>query len=140
MADIFLSYKRADASHAAKIVALLEHEGWSVWWDDRIAAGDHWNAEIAREFGAAHCVVVIWSPNSIDPSQAHWVHEEAHNGRGRGILVPVTIEGVTPPLGFTLVQARNLSRWDGASRDGAAADFLADVRKMLGQAPAAPAV
>jgi len=140
MADIFLSYKRADASHAAKIVALLENEGWSVWWDDRISAGDYWNAEIAREIGATRCVVVIWSPNSIDPSKAHWVHEEAHNGRGRGILVPVTIEGVVPPLGFTLVQARNLSRWDGATRHGAAADFLADVRKMLGQAPAAPAV
>jgi hypothetical protein len=35
MADIFLSYKRADAAPAAQIVALLEAEGWSVWWDTR---------------------------------------------------------------------------------------------------------
>ncbi len=101
MADVFLSYKRADVACAAQIVALLEGEGWSVWWDTRLVGGERWDAVIEREINAARCVVVIWSPNSVDSGEAARVHLEAHNGRERGILVPVTIEGARPPFSFS---------------------------------------
>jgi formylglycine-generating enzyme required for sulfatase activity len=140
MAHIFVSYKRADAARAARIVALLEAEGWSVWWDTRLSGGEHWDAVIERELEAARCVVVVWSPSSIDRDKAYWVHLEAHHGRERGILVPVTIEGSMPPFAFKLIQARDLTHWNGAAREGAE-KFLDDVRKTLGRAPdAAPAV
>lgn len=138
MADIFISYKRADRERAAQIAALLEQEGWTVWWDTRIVDGDRWDATIEREINAARCVVVIWSPSSIDNEKAYWVHIEAHNGRERGILVPISIGGAAPPFAFKLIQTRNLSDWHGTSRDGAAGEFLANVRLKLGQA-AAPA-
>jgi hypothetical protein len=31
MADIFVSYAKADRSLASKLVAMLEAEGWKVW-------------------------------------------------------------------------------------------------------------
>jgi hypothetical protein len=33
MADIFVSYAKVDCSLVSKLVAMLEAEGWSVWWD-----------------------------------------------------------------------------------------------------------
>ncbi|MGO9484055.1 MAG: SUMF1/EgtB/PvdO family nonheme iron enzyme [Rhodomicrobium sp.] len=139
MADIFVSYKRTDAARVAQIVALLEGEGWSVWWDTRLAGGEHWDAVIERELEAARGVVVVWSPASIDRDKAYWVHLEAHHGRERGILVPVTIEGVMPPFAFKLIQARDLTHWNGAARQGAES-FLADVKKTLDKAPGDSAV
>ena len=31
MADIFVSYARADKARVAPLVAVLERQGWSVW-------------------------------------------------------------------------------------------------------------
>jgi adenylate cyclase len=35
MADIFVSYARADKARVAPLVDALETRGWSVWWDPR---------------------------------------------------------------------------------------------------------
>jgi hypothetical protein len=39
MAEIFLSYAKEDRDVARKLSSMLEHAGWSVWWDRRIPAG-----------------------------------------------------------------------------------------------------
>ncbi|MGZ9020763.1 MAG: toll/interleukin-1 receptor domain-containing protein, partial [Rhodoplanes sp.] len=39
MPDIFLSYAREDVSVAQRLARALEDEGWSVWWDRHIPAG-----------------------------------------------------------------------------------------------------
>ena len=51
--------------------------------------------------------------------QDNWVYLDAHRGRERGILVPVTIEGVTPPFASPPLRTRDLTHWNGASREGA---------------------
>lgn len=33
MADIFISYSKADRPLALKLAAMLEAEGWKTWWD-----------------------------------------------------------------------------------------------------------
>ena len=43
MADIYLSYSKWDRARIAPIVALLEREGWSVWRDTRVGAGEAWD-------------------------------------------------------------------------------------------------
>jgi len=128
MADIFVSYTRADQEMVRLIVALLEAQGWSVWWDTRISGGERWDAVIEREITAARCVVVMWTPQSFD---REWVHLEAHHGRSRGILVPVLIGVDSPPFAFSLIQARNLSGWDGMSQMAAVVQILTDVRQKL---------
>jgi formylglycine-generating enzyme required for sulfatase activity len=128
MADIFVSYTRADQEIVGRIVALLEAQGWSVWWDTRIAGGERWDATIEREIKAARCVVVVWTPQSID---REWVREEADYGRKRGILIPVLIGLDEPPFGFGRIQARNLTGWDDATKRAAAKQFLMDVRHCL---------
>lgn len=46
-------------------------------------------------------------------AKSHWVYEEAESGRRRGILVPIRLEPVDPPLGFGSLQAGNLIDWEG---------------------------
>jgi hypothetical protein len=133
MADIFLSYKRADRERVTPIVALLESSGWSVWWDTRIDAGETWDEVIERELGAASCVVVAWSAGSVG---SRWVRSEASEGLDRGILVPVHIDASKPPLEFKLIQAIDLQEWRGDAYSPPAQELVAAVGKLLGRSPA----
>jgi hypothetical protein len=64
--------------------------------------------------------------------QSTWVYEEADDGHKRGILVPVFIDPVLPPIGLRSVQAVDLSGWDGSRSDPAFQKLLADVAAVIG--------
>jgi sulfatase modifying factor 1 len=110
MSDIFISYARADRPHAEALAKALEAQGWSVWWDWNIPAGKTFRSVIQEQLGNARCVIVLWSTTSITRK---WVIEEASEGEDRGVLVPVLIEKVRPPLGFRSIQAADLDGWQG---------------------------
>jgi hypothetical protein len=42
VADIFISYTKADHRRVVKLAAFLESEGWTVWWDKNLALGDRY--------------------------------------------------------------------------------------------------
>lgn len=129
MADVFVSYSRADQDMVQRIVALLEAQGWMVWWDTRLDAGESWDITIEREIKAARSVVVVWTPRSVG---SEWVREEAHHGRERGVLVPVLLDLDEPPFGFRRLHAVNLTGWDGVTITVAVDRVLAVVRRRLG--------
>jgi tetratricopeptide (TPR) repeat protein/TolB-like protein len=108
--NVFLSYARSDEPSAAKLVYALEQAGLEVWWDARIEGG----AEFARSIEAAldrcDAVVVLWSGSSV---RSDWVLDEASRGRKQRKLVPVSIDGTPPPLGFGQYQAVKLTGWKG---------------------------
>jgi len=110
LASVFLSYSRSDEAKARKLVAALEASGHAVWWDGMLEGGERFADRIATALNSAEAVVVLWSASSIG---SHWVQDEAAHGRDRGILVPVTIDGSEPPLGFRQFQAIALTRWKG---------------------------
>ena len=66
--------------------------------------------KIEEALAVADVVVVLWSPHSV---HSHWVRDEAATGRDRGRMVPVTISGVDPPLGFRQFQQVDLTKWRG---------------------------
>lgn len=105
MAEIFLSYKKCDADRVRPLVGALEAQGWSVWWDTRLGAGEQWDEVIERELSRARCVVVVWSRESV---ASRWVRTEASEGLERGILVPILIDDVAQPLAFRLIQSVSL--------------------------------
>ena len=132
MSDIFISYAREDRPRAEAIAKALEEHGWSVWWDRDIRAGKNIASVIEEEIGKARCVVVLWSATSV---RRDWVNDEAREGNERGILVPVLIENVRPPLGFRSMHAADLTGWE---RDAAAPAFrrlCSDIEALIG-APA----
>jgi hypothetical protein len=129
MADIFISYKKTDHVFVRPIVDLLQEAGWSVWWDTRLNVGEQWDVTIEREIMAAGCVVVVWSPDSIN---SYWVREEARVGRERNILIPVLVKGVSPPFGYGLIQATDFTNWNRNSSNDCAARLVQAVELKMG--------
>ena len=124
MSDIFLSYARRDQARAKGLVKALEGQGWTVFWDRTIPAGDIWHETIPKQLEYAGCVVVAWSKHSI---KSNYVIEEANKGCKRKILLPVFFDDVEPPLGFGSIQSANLANWDGNT---SAEEFLHLVKSI----------
>jgi len=112
--DVFLSYSRDEQAIAQKVHDLLEQAGVSVWWDAMLEGGVRFHD--VTEFNLEYCeaVVVLWSEIS---TKSHWVHDEATRGRDRGCLIPVSIDGTLPPLGFRQFQWIDVSTGDWSLDD-----------------------
>jgi formylglycine-generating enzyme required for sulfatase activity len=128
MADVFFSYKREDRSSVEPLVRLLESEDLTVWWDSSLVAGERFEEVIGREIEEANCVIVAWSVSSVN---ALWVRAEAAAGRDRGILVPVILDGVQPPLSFRQFQTPDLSNWTGDVNDPRIRQLIAGVLRVV---------
>ena len=100
--DVFVSYASADRERVAPLVSALENQGWQVWWDRKIEAGEAFDREIEAALAEARCVVVVWTDASVE---SDWVRAEAGEGLDRGVLIPVLLDGVRPPLAFRRTQA-----------------------------------
>lgn len=129
MSDVFVSYKAEDRRRVAPLVAALEAEGLSVWWDEQIGGGDEWRRSIERELDTAKCVLVMWSKRSTGP-EGRFVRDEASRATERGVYLPVRIDNVRLPLGFGETQALNLTGWRGAREDARYRALLAAVRAI----------
>ena len=111
MAKLFLSYSRKDAARARRFSQWLESDGHDVWRDDDdISAGASFSLEIEKALKKSDAVLVLWSKASIDSA---WVRDEAGFGRDAGKLIPLSLDGTEPPLGFRQFQSVGLSRWKG---------------------------
>jgi TIR domain len=108
MADVFVSYAKTDRSLASKLVAMLEAEGWKVWWDTSLATADLYRDEIMKQLASARAVIAIWTPNSI---RSDWVRAEAGRAKAEGKLIPVKTPDVAYadiPLPFGEMHTENL--------------------------------
>jgi len=130
--DIFISYARRDLEAATRLAKALGAQGWSVFWDRTIPTGKTWREVIGAALKGSRCVIVLWSQQSVT---GHWVLEEADQGLKRGVLIPVFIENVEPPLGFASIQAADLSKWKGRQTDAEIQSLFGDVISILGPAP-----
>jgi TolB-like protein len=122
--DVFVSYSAADRERVRPLVDALIEAGLQVWWDRRIAPGAGFDAEIQQALDGARSVLVIWSKQSVT---SEWVIAEANEGLERGILIPVSIDDVRPPLAFRRRQTIALDP-DGSAADNVVAAALAIVR------------
>ncbi len=139
MADVFVSYARTDKSRVAPIVAALEAQGWSVWWDPEIAAGQQFDDQIEAELGKARCVVVIWTPTSV---ASRWVRGEAREAADRGILVPTRFDDARLPMDVRALHTTDLDGWLDDAASPHFQEVLRAVRAMLargGNGASAPA-
>ena len=110
LADIFVSYSRLDRARVTPLVAALEAEGWSVWWDPAIAPGQEFDSLISRELDQARALVVVWTANSVE---SRWVRGEARDAADRGVLFPVRFENARLPIDFRAVHTTDLDDWSG---------------------------
>lgn len=135
MAEIFISYKREDETRVGKLVTALQQAGQSLWWDRGLPGSESWRENIQRELDGAKVVIVCWTRASVG-SAGDFVRDEAGRAKERGILIPVLLEPVRPPLGFGELQAIDLSHWRGSLRDPFFGDLLAVIESKRTGAPA----
>jgi TIR domain-containing protein len=97
VSDVFISYAREDRQTASTLAALLSRAGYDIFWDRDLLSGSDFEQVIEVELAQAKAVVVLWSATSV---RSGWVRDEAADAMARGVLVPVAVAGVDPPLGF----------------------------------------
>ena len=134
MTDIFISYKREDQQRVAPLAEALLKRGFDVWWDRHIGGGASWRQSIIEQLAAAKCVIVVWSEASVSAA-ADFVHDEAGRAKARGVLLPVKIDRVDPPVGFGEVQALDLVGWRGGGGDPRFQDVAAAARAIVEGGP-----
>jgi TIR domain len=78
MADVFISYAKADRTLALKLAAMLEAEGWKTWWDTSLIPGDDFRNEIMTELGRARHASI----------KSDWVRSEAGRAQADRKLIP----------------------------------------------------
>jgi adenylate cyclase len=124
MADVFVSYARGDKARVAPLVAAIQAQGWSVWWDPEIDAGQQFDDQIEVELKSAKAVLVVWTPTS---ASSRWVRGEAREAADRGTLVPVRFEGASLPMD---VRAIHTTELDGWGENTASAPFQSLLRSL----------
>lgn len=109
MADIFISYAHEDFTQAAKLAEEFGLEGWQVWMDTGLVAGDDWRDTIREELDRAHVAVVLWTDHSIT---SRFVKSEVAHADKTGKLVPcLDCDPSDLPLGWDQVQSKDLTGW-----------------------------
>ncbi len=135
MADVFVSYARSDRARVAPLVAVIEAQGWSVWWDPEINAGQEFDRHIAAELKAAAAVLVVWTPVSV---ASRWVRGEAREGADRGILVPVRFERVVLPIDVRALHTTDFDDWGEDPDSPLAQEVLRALRATINREVASP--
>jgi len=128
MADIFVSYARVDKARVAPLVAALEAQGWSVWWDPAITPGQEFDFLIRGELNAAGAVIVVWTPASVD---SRWVRGEARLGADRGILVPVRFDKAQLPIDALSLHTTDLDDWKEDPKGPPFQELLSALSRLL---------
>lgn len=133
---VFFSYSRADRDEAIPIIEMLERAGYSVWWDGVLGAGVQYVEITEQALETADAVVVLWSRNSIG---SNWVRDEAMVGREQQCLIPITLDGSPPPLGFRQFQVLDFSGWNKDASSPVAQELLRATAALHNrELPAAP--
>ncbi|WP_089727730.1 SUMF1/EgtB/PvdO family nonheme iron enzyme [Candidatus Thiosymbion oneisti] len=133
MADIFISYSQQDRRRVKPLVDALTAEGYEVWWDLKICAGESFDELIESTLEKVRCVVTVWSQHSVT---SEWVRAESAWAKDQGKFVSIRIDGdIKLPLKFYNVHTRSLVGWTGTRDSAAFRDLLAGIAKIGGPPP-----
>lgn len=96
MAEIYLSYSRAEREIAARVADILRNSGYQVWWDAALEPGSSFDTVVHEQLQSAKAVVVLLSNRSVN---SQWVRHEAVVARETNKLVTILVEpSVNIPL------------------------------------------
>jgi formylglycine-generating enzyme required for sulfatase activity len=134
MADIFLSYARADEDKAAGVRQALGAADYEVIWDRDLQPGTpDWDSGIRAMLNKSRCVVVLWSTVSIASNP---VRQEAALAKSmQKPLLQVLVDrldAVQLPMGLFHEQAADLSGWSGSADAPAIKQLITALQGILG--------
>lgn len=110
MSDVVVSFGRDDRGRAAKLVALLEANGYECWWRGALPDGPISEGDVRKAVQQGRVCLVLWSGSA---SQSDWVAKEiswAPYGSLRVALLSSTVQ--EPPPGDDAKPVQ-MYGWDG---------------------------
>jgi adenylate cyclase len=131
MADVFVSYARADEPQAERVADGLRSAGYRVWRDDELPAHRAYGEVIEERLKSARAVIVLWS---AEAAKSQWVRAEADAARELGTLIQATLDGTVPPLPFNQIQCADLGGWNGSIDAAGWRKLAASVAELAGEA------
>lgn len=132
MATIFISYARKDRDRVRPLAEALRREGFEVFWDVDLIAGENWRDKLEEMIDRVDAVVVVWTERSVGST---FVKEECGRALAQNKLVPVRFDDVRPPLPFDAVQSPKMLGWAGDVSDEGYQALLTGVRAKIGRRP-----
>ncbi|MGB7738997.1 MAG: TIR domain-containing protein [Steroidobacteraceae bacterium] len=126
----FLSYSHADQDRVRLLANALEQAGINVWWDTLIEGGAVFAKSVEVALARCDAVIVAWSTVSVS---SDWVLDEAAQGRDMRKLVPVSLDGTMPPLGFRQYLSVDLLSWRGDANAAQIATIVRGVEAVAGR-------
>ncbi|MFZ2029803.1 MAG: toll/interleukin-1 receptor domain-containing protein [Vitreimonas sp.] len=129
MADVFISYAHSNLRQVTPVSQHLQSGGLSLWWDKHLQAGADFSLVIEQEIANAGSVLVLWSE---DARNSLWVRAEATEALDDNKLVQARLDGVKPPLPFTIVQTIDLRHWRGKPADQPFPQLVDAIRGLAG--------
>lgn len=130
MAEIFVSYSRAQRDRIKSIVQKLELFKVSVWYDASLRSGESFSEEIKRELSESKAVLVCWDRKAIS---SDYVTGEAMIARTTNKYVPCFLESVDLHAPFNVVQTEDLSNWQGEDSFAAWLKILERIGILIGR-------
>jgi hypothetical protein len=128
MADVFVSYSRANRDRIVTVSDNLEEAGYSVWWDSALAPGDDYALLIEQQIDASRCVVVAWSETA---RQSLWVRAEANEALDAGKLVQINLDRTRLPLPYSALNFVDFSAWGGVRTEECWTTFDGRVKRRI---------
>lgn len=134
MAEIFISYVPEDEMRVRELADALEQHGFSIFLDCTVRAGESRSSFIDEAFDEAKCIIVVWSRHVHGSDQV----KDARKAQVRGILVPVILEPVAPPEGFSTSRTADLTDWQPGRPSAGFRLLLEQVRRLVLTPPHRP--
>lgn len=91
MADVFISYFKAERDLTQALADDITAAGFSMWWDTNLLPDDRFRSVIDAQIEACTRAVIIWTPQSI---KRDWVISEADHAHRLGKLTNTYASGL----------------------------------------------
>ena len=109
MADLYITYSIRERYWVSKLAALLESEGYSVWWDHAVIPGADARTESQKALSQAKCSLVIWSETAVND---HWVLVDSELALKHNNLISVLARDTVIPTVYQSLELSDLKDWE----------------------------
>lgn len=103
---IFLTYSRKDKAFAKQVSSILFEEGFQVWSDEKIRAGENWDDSLRKAMEESAYFIVLVSENFKQSANAIFELSAAY-ALGKKII-PISIHGEINGLPWMLKNSKLL--------------------------------
>ncbi len=111
------------------LVQRLKNQGWSVWWDNDLLAGDEWWPRIEDALQSARCVIALCTEESL---KHPWIIHEAGTALRSEKLIPLLLGAAKLPVFWGRIQHDDITGWRGGEDEPQYQRVAAAIQQKIG--------